>query len=190
MFEAVEPFYGWLHIYSHEMDERSPYHLAEHSLFEYDRKIYNFNAHPLWDVIDSENLLIKILFVQYEEGYAIIEMLGEWNDLFQNDFKLLCQRCLTHLVDEGVDKFILICENVFHVYLDADDYYQDFASEIEDGWMCLLRARPHVQQEFVSYGISPYFYWNFALDQLQWRKLKPWQLFEQVQEQYGRLLLP
>jgi hypothetical protein len=189
VFESVEPFYGWLHLYSHELDERSPFYGVEHNLFEHDRKIYTFNAHPLWDEIGSESLLVKILYAHYDEGYVIIELLGEWNDLFQNDFKLLCERCLRHLADDGIDKFILICENVFHVYLEADDYYQEFASEIEDGWMCLLRARPHVLHEFVQYRIDPYFYWNAALDQLPWRKTKPWELYELVAQHYHRLLL-
>lgn len=188
MFQDIEPFYGWLHLYSHETDELSPFHAVEHNQFYYDRFVYTFHAHPLWDTIESESLLVKILYVSYQENFAVIELLGEWNDLFENDFKLLCENCLTYLTDNGVDKFILICENVFHAYLDADDYYQAFSEEIPDGWICLLRGRPNVLDEFINYRIDPYFYWSAAFDELHWRKLKPWSLFELVERQISRTL--
>lgn len=190
MFESIEPYYGWRHIYNNDLDAASPFHEVEHNLFAYDRRIYTFNAHPQWETIESESLLVKILYANYERGCAIIELLGEWNDLFQNDFKLLCENCLTFLSDAGVDKFILICENVFNAYLDADDYYEAFGDEIEEGWMCLFRARPNVLEEFDRYNISQYFYWNPQFDGLRWRKLKPWALFQLVEESMRRALKP
>ncbi|MCS6904502.1 MAG: hypothetical protein RML72_00845 [Bacteroidia bacterium] len=190
MFEHIEPFYGWLHLYNHKMDANSPFHDVEHNLFEYDRKIYTFNAHPLWDSIESESLLIKILFTDYEKGYTIIEFLGEWNDLFDNDFKLLCQNCLELLQREGINKFILILENVFHAYLDIDDYYQDFWESIEEGgWMFLLRARENVLAEFENYNLGQYFYWSKSLDSIHWRKLKPWELYQIIQKSIERWLV-
>jgi hypothetical protein len=188
LLQNIEPFYGWLGFYSHEMDENSPFHTVEHNLFEYDRFVYTFAAHPLWDQIESESLLVKILYANYDEGYAIVELLGEWNDLHLNDFKLLCENCLTYLTDAGIRKIILIAENVFNIYLGDDDYYEAFSEELEDGWMALLRARPHVQTEMRQYGIDKYFYWNPAFDDLTWRKLKPWQLFKLVEESMQRLL--
>lgn len=189
MFEAIEPFYGWLHLYSHESDTRSPFHHIEHNLFEYDRHIYTFNAHPLWDTIDSESILLKILYADYQVGYAIIELLGEWNDLFENDFKLMCENCLTYLLDEGINKFIFICENVFNVFLERDDYYEAFSEELSDeGWMCLLKARPNVLADFNDYNIGRYFYWNSQFDTLQWRKLQPWQLFDLIENSMRRML--
>jgi len=187
-FREIEPFYGWLPLYSHETDERSPFHGVEHNLFEYDRYIHNIPCHPLWDDIGSESLLIKILFVHYSKGYAIIELFGEWNDLFYNDFKLLAENCLTYLADQGINRFILICENVFHIYLENDDYYQAMQEELEDGWICAMRMREEVRKEMQDYGILDYFYWSPPLDQLAWRKLKPTQLFELVNSRMGKLL--
>jgi hypothetical protein len=182
MFQAIEPFYGWLHLYSHDQDEASPFHEVEHSLFEYNRKIYTFDAHPLWDSIESESLLVKILYADYTEGFAILELFGEWNDLHENDFRLLSENCLQILLGAGINKFILICENVFNVHLDSDDYYADLADELEDGWLCLLRARKNVLEEFDKYNISPYFYWNRRFDDLKWRKMLPWQVYELVRK--------
>ncbi|GAB4403656.1 MAG: hypothetical protein OHK0039_03050 [Bacteroidia bacterium] len=186
----IEPFYGWLALYSHEQDEQSPFHNVEHNLFYYDRSVNNIPAHPVWDHIGSESLLVKILYANYEEGYAIIELLGEWNDLYDNDFRLLAENCLTYLIDAGIGKFILICENVFHAYLDSDDYYQALQEELDEqeGWICLLRLREPVRAEFVQYGLSPYLYWSPMLDEITWRKLKPFQLFDLVEERIHRLL--
>lgn len=188
MFWEVEPHYGWLGYYDHKMDKRSPFHHVEHNLFAYDRYIYTFEAHPLWDTIESESLLVKILYANYTQGYAIIELLGEWNDLFQNDFKLLCENCLTYLADEGITQYIFVAENVFNIYLDQDDYYEAFQEELGDGWMCLLRARERVLDEMKRYNISPYFYWNDSLQDLHWRKLKPWQVYDLVKDSMQKLL--
>ncbi len=189
MFTDVEPFYGWLAFYSHETDSNSPFHEVEHNLFEYDRYIYTYAAHPCWDTIESESLLVKILFADYHQGYAIIELLGEWNDLYENDFKLLCENCLTYLVDNQIYKIILICENVFNAYLQEDDYYAAFTEELgDDGWLCLFKARPGVLEEFIKYNISSYVYWNHELDQIHWRKLKPWQLYQLIEQAYRRSL--
>ena len=185
----VEPHYGWLHLYSNAMDPRSPFHEVVHNLFEFDRSVYNYAAHPLWEDIGSESLLVKVLFAEYTQGFAILEFLGEWNDLFENDFKLLAENCLTYFIDAGICKFIFICENIFNVYIDADDYYEALQEEMDEGWICLLRARDHVKQEFRQYGIDSWLYWSEELDSIQWRKLKPQQLFVRVDEQRSRLLL-
>lgn len=185
----IEPFYGWIPLYSHEADPLSPFHEVEHSQTSYDRFIYTYEAHPLWDDIGSENLLVKILYADYGLGYAILELFGEWNDLHLNDFKLLAENCLTYLADNGIHKYVFIAENVFNAYLQDDDYYREFADEIgEDGWMCLLRLRQNVREDFVRYGIGHYFYWSGELDEVRWRKLKPWELFQLVDSRMNRLL--
>ncbi|MDX1906637.1 MAG: hypothetical protein SF053_06340 [Bacteroidia bacterium] len=176
----IEPFYGWLDLYSHETDTLSPFHEVEHSQFYYDRSVNQIPAHPLWDEIGSESLLVKILFADYEAGYAIIELFGEWNDLYDNDFKLLAENCLTWLVDNGINQFILICENVFHAYLERDDYYEAMQEELEDGWICILRARETVQVEMDAYGIMSYFYRSPILDELAWRRMRPRQLYDLI----------
>ena len=184
----IEPFYGWLDIYDHAHDPKSPFHEVQHSQFYFDRSINRIPAHPLWDTIGSESLLVKILYANYLEGYAIIELFGEWNDLYDNDFKLLAENCLTYLIDHGVKKFILVCENVFHAYVESDDYYEALQEEIEDGWMCLIKPRANVLEEFQDYGLLPYFYQSPQLDSLQWRKFKPHQLYQLVNSRLSMVL--
>lgn len=186
--QDLEPFFGWLKLYDPEADEKSPFYGVEHSQFHFDRGVYEYLAHPLWEDFGSDGLLTKILYADYDEGFAILEMFGVWNDLLQNDYKLLAENCLTVLVDQGIQRFILIMENVLNIYLDADDYYDAMQDELEDGWICTLRTRPHVQTELNQFGIAQYFYYSPALDALHWRKLKPWQLYAEVSDQMRRVL--
>lgn len=184
----IEPFYGWLELYSHDKDSNSPFHEVEHNLFEFDRMIYNMPVHPLWDDFGSESLLVKILYADYAQGFAILELFGEWNDLFDNDFKLLAENCLTYLIDNGIQRFILICENVFHGYFDTDDYYQAVQEELEEGWICLVNLRESVQAEMQQYGLHQYLFWSPQLDGLPWRTFQPVQLFRLAASRLENLL--
>lgn len=188
ILHEVEPHYGWLKYYSAEADPRSPFHHEEHNEFFYDRQVYQYLAHPQWDVIGSDGLLVKVIFADYDREFAIVELFGVWNDLLENDFKLLVDNCLSVLVENGVKRFVLILENVLNIYLDADDYYEAFEEELEGGWICLLKGREHVLREIEDNELSSYFYWSPELDGLLWRKLKPVQLFQLVEEKM-RLVL-
>lgn len=184
----IEPHFGWLKYYSNENDPNSPFQDVVHSEFEFDRGVYEYLAHPLWEDIGSDGLLLKILFANYDEGFAIIELFGVWNDLIQNDFRLLAENCLTFLVDAGINKFTFIAENLLNIYLDADDYYEAMQEELSDGWMVLLRPREHVVREIEEYGIGQYFFWSEDLDAIAWRKLKPWELHALVESRMTKLL--
>lgn len=185
----VEPFDGWQLYYDANMDDRSPFRDADHQFHATTRQIYNYVANPLWEPIGSESLLVKILFADYDRGYGIIELIGEWNDLHQNDFKLLVEECLAIMQYEGINKFIFICENVFNIYVNDEDYYEAFTDELQDGWVCLLRARDHVKEDFQSYGLDQYLFWSPQIDEIMWRKLRPWQLFEAAENVINRPLI-
>jgi hypothetical protein len=187
-FQEIRPFGGWLHWYNPSTDSRSPFEVLE----EDERYIYTFRAHPAWDSIDSESLLLKVLYADYAHGYAVIELLGEWNDLFENDFRLLVQNCLELLEREGITKFVLICENVFQAYFQDTEYYEAFQDVLTDneGWMFLLRVRNDVLQELNRYELDQYFYWSEELQHIAWRKLHPTKLFHLVSRVVNRNLLP
>lgn len=184
----IEPFYGWLGLYTNEADPHSPFQDATHDAFTLDKGVYEYLAHPLWDAIESDGLLLKILYADYDRGYAIVELFGVWNDLIQNDYRLLSENCLTYLIDAGIHKFVLIMENVLNIYLDADDYYEALQEELEDGWICLLRPRDHVIAEIEQYEIGHYFFWSEELDNVNWRKMKPWELFALAESKLQKLL--
>ena len=72
----IEPHFGWRGYYIASEDPDSPFYEREYSEFEFNQSIYNFYIHPQWDSIGSPTLFIKILFVDYDESYAILELIG------------------------------------------------------------------------------------------------------------------
>jgi hypothetical protein len=44
---------------------------------------------------------MKQLFADYDDGYVIIELIGEWNDLLHNDIMLFKRNIIEHLMAQG-----------------------------------------------------------------------------------------
>ena len=84
----VEPYFNWRGYYVASEDPLSPFFEREYSEFEFTNSIYDFYIHPQWDSIGSPTLFIKILMVDYDAAYAIIEIIGEWNDAIENDIMI------------------------------------------------------------------------------------------------------
>lgn len=175
---SIEPYFNWHHLYLASEDESSPFYGREYSEFEYSNKIYNYIIHPQWDDIGSETLFIKILFVDYDEGYCIIEMIGEWNDAVNNDIMVLKREIIDELIHFGVNKFILIGENVLNFHASDDCYYEEWFDDAgENGWVTFLNFREHVLQEFRDNNLDYFFLSGGELDEFNWRRFSPGQLF-------------
>ncbi len=179
----LEPYYNWRGLYISSEDPYSPFYEREYSEFEFSDKIYNHYIHPQWDNFGSQTLFLKIIFADYNDGYAIIELIGEWNDLLYNDIMFLKREIAEHLMHHGVYKFILIAENVLNFHNSDDSYYEEWFEEVnsEDGWIALLNARDHVLEDFESANIDSYFVLGGRLNEFRWRTLSPDQLYEQVE---------
>ena len=113
---TIEPYYAWRNHYVASEDSRSPFFERIYNEMSYHMKIYDHYIHPQWDNIGSSTLFIKILWVDYEEESAIIELLGEWNDCLHNDIMRLKRDIVDCLQNEGICKFILIGENVLNFH--------------------------------------------------------------------------
>ena len=101
----LEPHFAWLNQYSAADDQRSPFYQREYSEFYFDKTVYNYLIHPQWDQFGSNTLYIKILFADYQDKFAIIEMIGEWNDALYNDIMTLKREVLELMMAEGINKF-------------------------------------------------------------------------------------
>ncbi len=179
--QDIEPYYNWRDFYIASEDEQSPFYGREYSEFEYTNSIYNYLIHPQWDTIDSSTLYIKILFVDYDEKYAIIELIGEWNDCINNDIMLLKRDVIEKIMQNGVNKFILIGENILNFHASDDCYYQEWFEEVEDGWIAFLNFRKHVLDEFQNSNIDYYILSGGKLNDVTWRTSTPQQLFEKIE---------
>ena len=169
-------------------DPHSPFYEREYSEFEYSNTIYNFYIHPQWDFIGSPTLFIKILFVEYEKGYAIIEMIGEWNDAIENDIMTLKRDIIEPIMAEGINKFVLIGENVLNFHYSDDSYYEEWFDEVEEGWIALINFHDHVIREFERINIDHYFVMGGELEDIEWRTYLPFQFFKKVDSLVQRRL--
>ena len=185
---SLEPYYNWRNLYIASEDERSPFYGREYSEFEFTDQIYDHLIHPQWDNIGSTTLFIKVIFADYDEGYAIIEMIGEWNDCLYNDIMTLKRDIVDEMLPEGINKFILIAENVLNFHSSDDCYYEEWFEDIEDGWICLMNAREHVVNEMISTGIDQYIGMGGSFDDVSWRTNRPLHLYQKIEQHMNRRL--
>jgi hypothetical protein len=186
----LEPYYNWRGLYIASEDPYSPFYEREYSEFEFTDKIYNHYIHPQWDSFGSQTLFMKILFVDYEDGYAIMEFIGEWNDLLYNDIMLLKREIIELLMRHGISKYILLGENVLNFHSSDDCYYEEWFEEVndEDGWIAIVNLRDHVLEDFQSANIDSYFVLGGTLNDTRWRTHSPHQFFQQIQSQVMKRL--
>lgn len=184
----IEPFYRWRDDYIAEEDPLSPFFGTEYSEFEFDKQVYNFLLHPQWDSFGSHTLYLKVLYVDYEKGFSIIEFIGEWNDALDNDIMHLKREIIDLMISEGVNKFILIGENVLNYHASDDCYYEEWFDELEEGWIAGLNFSEHVMEEFKNENIDYYINFGGDLDTFNWRNLQPTQVFYHIEEQIQKRL--
>lgn len=178
----LEPYYGWDRYYNSVDDEHSPFYGKEHSLFEFTDNIYGYCIHPQWDNIGSETLYLKILYVDYEQGFAIIEMLGEWNDTLHNDIMHLKRNIIDHFLGRGINKFILFGESVFNFHGSDDSYYEEWFEDVEEGWVAALNFHDFVMAEWKKFHIDYFFNFGGNLELPEWRTLTPQQVYFKVNQ--------
>lgn len=181
IMHELEPFYNWQHLYIAAEDENSPFYGAEYSEFTFTNTVYNYYIHPQWDDMGSETLYLKILFVDYDEHFAIIELIGEWNDAINNDIMLLKRDIIDELAYHGINKYILIGENVLNFHHSDDSYYEEWFEDVgADGWIAFVNFRDHVLKEFKRANLDYYFISDGELNDFEWRKFSPGQVFGNI----------
>jgi hypothetical protein len=186
----IEPYYNWRGYYVASEDPYSPFFEREYSEFEFSSKIYNYYIHPQWDSFGSQTLFMKVLYCHYENGFAIIELIGEWNDLLYNDIMFLKREVIELMMQEGISKFILIGENILNFHFADDSYYDEWFDEVSDndGWIALMNVRDHVLADMDDAHIDRYFVSGGKLNEVKWRTMNPDQLFESVERHVMRRL--
>lgn len=184
---TIEPFYNWRHIYLSEEDQRSPFYGRQYSEFEFSQTVYNYYIHPQWDDFGSHTLYMKVLMADYEEGYAIIELIGEWNDAIENDIMALKRDVVDEMVFQGIHKYILITENVLNFHSSDKEYYQEWYEEVTDegGWIVSLNMPEATQYDFKKARLN---YYIELMDIDNWRIYKPYHLFKKIDEELTKRL--
>ena len=57
-----------------------------------------------------------MLYADYDEQYAIIELIGEWNDALHNDIMEVKRRVIDPMLLEGIQRFVLIGDNLLNLH--------------------------------------------------------------------------
>jgi hypothetical protein len=178
----IEPFYNWRHLYVSEEDEKSPFYGRVYSEFEFTHTIYNYYIHPQWDEFGSRTLYLKVLLADYEERYVVIELIGEWNDAIENDIMNLRREVTDKFFEQGINKFVLIAENVLNFHSGDRDYYEEWYEEVSEsnGWIVCLNMPEQTQYDFKKGRLNQY----IELVELDnWRIYKPFHLFKKIDQQ-------
>lgn len=183
----IEPFYNWRHIYISEEDKRSPFYGREYSEFEFSLTVYNYYIHPQWDDFGSRTLYLKIIYVDYDLHFAIIELIGEWNDAIENDIMELKREVIEKLADQKIFKFILVTENVLNFHSGDKDYYQEWYEEVseENGWIVALNMPEPTQYDFKKRKLN---YYIELMEIIEWRTYRPYHLFKKIDDELSKRL--
>jgi hypothetical protein len=179
----IEPHFHWRHSYIASDDRRSPFYGKIYDEFTFSNKIYNYYIHPQWDDFGSVTMYLKLLYADYDEGVAIIELMGEWNDCLQNDIMHFKRNFADHLIGEGINKFILLCENVLNFHGSDDCYYEEWHEDIAEynGWICLVNLLGHVQEEMEFVQLQHFVHFGHQFNEINWRKQTPAQFYQRIQ---------
>ncbi|MBK8671038.1 MAG: hypothetical protein IPN89_16960 [Saprospiraceae bacterium] len=171
----IEPWWGWREEYIAERDTKSPFYGRTYDEFNFTNKIYNYFIHPQWDFMGSETLYCKILYVDYARHFALIELIGEWNDCITNDIMFLKREVLDDFIKQYISKFVIFCDNVLNFHGDDDSYYEEWYDDVKDdgGWICLVNTFDHVSAEMSRYKLQFYLHFGPPFNDMNWRKQKP-----------------
>jgi hypothetical protein len=186
--QNIEPYYNWRELYIASEDEFSPFHGVVYSEFEYSNTVYNYYIHPQWDQFGSSTLYLKVIYADYEREFAVIEFIGEWNDALYNDIMFLKRDVVEPMMANGINKFILIGENVLNFHGSDDCYYEEWFQDVEDGWIAAINFREHVLYEMCKFNLDFYLVTGGELDELNWRLFNPLELFNRVDQVIRRRL--
>lgn len=179
----IEPYFKWRDQYVAADDDRSPFFGRTYSEFQFSQKIYNYYIHPQWDEFGSSTLYMKIIFVDYDEAFAIIELIGEWNDCLHNDVMILKREIVDLLAHQGINKYIIIGENVLNFHGDDDAYYEEWQEDVvdENGWICFINLLEHVEQEMKDTQLQYFVNFGGELNDVDWRVMSPKNVFKTIE---------
>jgi hypothetical protein len=119
----------------------------------------------------------------------VIEFIGEWNDTINNDVMHLKRNIIDEQLAAGINKFILIGENIMNFHGSDDSYYEEWFDEVEDtetgpdklpGWIAAVSFPDFIQLELRKYHVDQYINMGGTLQIANWRTMHPQAFCETV----------
>ncbi len=179
----IEPWFGWRDEYAAERDSKSPFYGRTYDEFKFTSQIYNYYIHPQWDFFGSETLYCKILYVDYKRKFALIELIGEWNDCIGNDIMFLKRDLADVFLKKDINRFVLLCDNVLNYHGDDDSYYEEWYDDVKDenGWICLVNTFDHILDEMKKFRLHYYLNFGPEYNDINWRVKKPAYIVDEIE---------
>lgn len=145
----IEFYYCWRGKYILVYDECFLFYGWIYSEFIFFNKVYNYFIYLQWDEFGLDMFYLKVIYVDYDEVFVIIEFIGEWNDVMYNDIMYFKWEVIDWMFDQGIYKYIMVCENVFNFYGLDDCYYEEWYEDVveEGGWICFVNILLYVNEE-------------------------------------------
>ena len=121
--------------------------------------------------------------VEEDEGYAIIELIGEWNDCLHNDIATIKREIIDYLIGQGIYRYVLCCDNVLNFHGSDDSYYEEWWDDIKEdnGWIVFLNIHEHVRDEMESMRLQYYCNFGDAFQDFNWRRSHPKQVIPVIE---------
>ena len=180
---TLEPYYAWRNHYVASNDPRSPF-LTGPTASLSTRPKSTITSSIRSGTPSTRPPCFAKSFVDYDERFAIIEFIGEWNDCLYNDIMQLKREVIDVLMAEGIHRYILIGENVLNFHFSDDCYYEEWFDEVteDDGWIALLNFREHVIDDMKAIDLDSYFVLGGELSELGWRTFSPANLYQRIDD--------
>jgi len=179
----IEPYHKWREYYISSEDPDSPFYGRIYDEFMFTQKIYNYFIHPQWDEFGSQTLYMKVIYANYDEEIAMIELIGEWNDCLHNDIMFLKREIVDQMQHKGINKFILFCDNVLNFHGDDDSYYEEWYDDVkeEGGYIVFVNLQEHVMNEMEGSQLQYYVNMDERLNDVPWRRKTPQHTIELIE---------
>jgi hypothetical protein len=100
----------------------------------------------------------------------------------------LKRNIIEHLIGEGINKFILIGENIMNFHGSDDCYYEEWFEDVEDGWIAAVSFPDFIQEEFKKYNVDNYISMGGTLQVDKWRTLHPNTFYDLISKLIQRRL--
>ncbi len=84
------------------------------------------------------------------------------------------------LLEKGIHKYILVCENIMVFHGGEDAYYEEWLEEVQEegGWISCINLPEHVYTDMKDAQIQNFMLMGSVLNQVNWRPQKPGNLFK------------
>jgi hypothetical protein len=100
----------------------------------------------------------------------------------------LKRNVIDEMLSQGINRYILLGENVLNFHGSDDCYYEEWFEDVEDGWIAAVNFREFIYEEWKKYNIDSYINYGGSLQIENWRTMNPKTFYENVRESIMRRL--